>query len=175
MIDRNGREIEYVYDAAGRRTEENWLDGMGTPIHTFEYAYDDAGRLTSASDDDSAYAYTYDNADRLIEVDNLGTTGVPNIVLSSEYDTAGQRQRLADNLDGEILASYDNGNRLATIELIDENVSLLVEFEYDQAHRLTHVERSMWDDPTCGGRLNSVRARQCTRSGAHWFNGIRPN
>jgi RHS repeat-associated protein len=150
MIDRNGREIEYVYDAAGRRTEENWLDGMGTPVHTFEYAYDDAGRLPSASDDDSAYAYTYDNADRLIEVDNLGTTGVPNIVLSSEYDTAGQRQRLADNLDGEILASYDNGNRLATIELIDENVSLLVEFEYDQAHRLTHVERSMWDEQAMG-------------------------
>jgi hypothetical protein len=39
------------------------------------------------------------------------------------------------------------------------------------------VDRSLFDVycPKCGKPLHSVRARQCTQCGAHWFDGVRAN
>jgi YD repeat-containing protein len=98
--DRNGRTTRNAFDALNRRTSEEWLDGSGTAIRTFRYSYDAAGQTTGASDPDSSYAYTYDLAGRPATVDNLGTPGVPNVVLSYAYDAAGNRISAADSIAG---------------------------------------------------------------------------
>jgi YD repeat-containing protein len=71
----------------------------GTEVRDTSYTYDAASQLTEVSDADSSYAYTYDNLGRVLTADNDGTPGVPDVVLTSAYDAAGNRTSLAATID----------------------------------------------------------------------------
>jgi len=143
LADRNGRVRVFTYDAAGRLTNEDWLDEEEESIRTFTYTYDAAGQLTSASDPDSTYSYTYDALGQLTEEDNEGTPDLPQVVLTYTYDVAGNRTELSDNLGASIAYEYDDLHRLTRATLTDaEDNGPDVTFTYDGAGRLTDVSRA---------------------------------
>ncbi len=116
--DRDGRVRDFTYDDLNRQTAEEWMDG-GTVVRTISYSYKADGELTSASSPDSAYAYTYDGDGRTTSVDNYGTPTVPNVVLSSQYDSNGNRTQLSAAIDGtdDFLNTYafDALNRMTQL------------------------------------------------------------
>ena len=99
LTGRNGRVRQFVYDRLDRRSQELWLDGANV-VNTIDYSYDAADRLTAASDDFSAYGYTYDHLGRPTQVDNAGTAGAPNVVLTNAYDSSGRRTELSAVIGG---------------------------------------------------------------------------
>ena len=143
LTDRNGRVRAFSYDAAGRLTNEDWLDEEEESIRTFTYTYDAAGQLTSASDPDSTYSYTYDALGQLTEEDNEGTPDLPQVVLTYTYDVAGNSTGLSDNLGASIEYEFDDLHRLTGAALTDaEDNGPEVTFTYDGAGRLTDVSRA---------------------------------
>jgi RHS repeat-associated protein len=94
----------------------------GDEVREITYTYDAASQLLTASDADSSYAYTYDNLGRVLTVDNDGTTGVPNVVLTSAYDA--------------------NGNRTSVSATIDTDDDFLNSYTYDALNRLTRLDQS---------------------------------
>jgi YD repeat-containing protein len=78
--------------------------------------------LTAISDADSSYAYTYDNLGRVLTADNDGTLGVPDVVLTSAYDAAGNRTSLSAEIDG--------------------TDDFLNAYTYDALHRPTRVDQT---------------------------------
>ncbi len=62
-VDRNGRVLVFVYDAANRVTEEIWYDSVADAdadqnrVNTIAHTYDEAGRLIVLADNDSSYTY----------------------------------------------------------------------------------------------------------------------
>ena len=117
-IDRNGREIKYVYDDLNRNTTEIWLDNGGQGIHQFDYVYNAASELISASDSNSSYGYAYDFAGRLISVDNAGTPTVPNVVFTYGYDEANNLTSVTDTI---IASSFEKNtwNQTSVVHILE--------------------------------------------------------
>ncbi|HEX7378019.1 MAG TPA: hypothetical protein VF278_12940 [Pirellulales bacterium] len=61
----------------------------------------------------------------MASVDNGGTPGVPDVVLASQYDPAGNRSSLSATIGGtkDFLNSYsyDTLSRLVTMQQVDQN------------------------------------------------------
>ena len=143
IVNRNGRERTFAYDNAGRRTAENWLDNLGATIRTISYGYDGDGNLTSIGDPDATYAFTYDADARLTSIDNAGTPGMPNVVLSFTYDARDNRSTLSDNFGGQITYGYDLADRMTSVELAVDGITRpSVTLGYDGAGRLDSLSRS---------------------------------
>lgn len=106
----------------------------GTEVREITYTYDKASQLTDASDPDSTYEYTYDNLGRMLTVDNDGTSGVPDVVLTSAYDA--------------------NGNRTSLSAEIDTTDDFLNTYTYDALNRLTRVDQ---EGQTGGNTVNEKR------------------
>ncbi|MCE9553352.1 MAG: RHS repeat-associated core domain-containing protein [Planctomycetes bacterium] len=68
-------------------------------MNILNFECDEVGQLKAASDDNSSYSYEYDNLGRLKTIDNDGTSGVPNVVLTSVYDSSGNRTSLKATVD----------------------------------------------------------------------------
>ncbi len=94
----------------------------GTLVRTISYSYDAASQLIETADPDSVYAYTYDNLGRVLTVDNDGTPGVAQVVLTSAYDNNGNRASLSAEIDSadDFLNSYsyDALNRLIRVDQV---------------------------------------------------------
>ena len=106
----------------------------GTEIREITYSYDIASQLTAVSDPDSDYAYTYDKLGSVLTVDNDGTAGVPDVVLTSAYDAAGNRTSLS-----------------AEIDTTDD---FLNTYTYDALNRLTQLDQ---EGQTGGNTVNEKR------------------
>lgn len=117
-VDRNGRVTEYDYDHLNRRTVERWLNGVDPP-RVITMTYDDAGQLLTIADPDSSYTFVYDGLGRVISIDNAGTPGAPNVVLTQTYD--------------------EMGNRLSVAATIDSVADYVNEYVYDYLNRMTRV------------------------------------
>ncbi len=119
IVDADGRERDFVHDGLGRLTTENWISG-GSVVAAMNYAHDAANELTSASDGNSAYAFTYNGDGQVTRVDNAGTPGVPDVLLTSTLDAAGERTSLAATINGtaDFLNnySYDADQRLTMVQ-----------------------------------------------------------
>jgi RHS repeat-associated protein len=144
--DRNGRTREFTYDALYRQTQESWLDGAGDPIRDITFTYDAIGQLLTSRDPDSRYSYTYDAANRLISVDNAGTPGAPNVVLSYTYDENDNLLTTIDTIDGVEAGTtayvYDVLNRLSQVTQSGNGVAeKRVDMTYDAASRMTGQTR----------------------------------
>jgi YD repeat-containing protein len=61
QTDYDGRVTDYVFDALGRETGENWMEGA-TVVRAMTFRYDLAGEMVSASDPSASYSYTYNDA-----------------------------------------------------------------------------------------------------------------
>jgi YD repeat-containing protein len=72
----------------------------GTAIYTADWTYDAASNLTSASDDNSAYAYTYNSDNNVTQVDNNGTPTGPHVVLNIGYDNMQRETSLSATVAG---------------------------------------------------------------------------
>jgi RHS repeat-associated protein len=145
-IDADGRKTVYTYDSRNRQTSEQWLDATGAPIRTFRFTYDASGARTSASDPDSSYTFTDDANGRLTSVDNRGTPGVPDVVLSYDYDTAGNEVSVTDTINGQASGlqsmTYDPLNRMTQITLTGNGiVPARVNLTYNAASELTNLTR----------------------------------
>lgn len=125
-----GHDLEYTYDAAGRRT------GLELDSSTLtSYAYDNANRLTTLTDESSNdFTFAYDNANKLT------SKTLPNgIVTTYEYDGMSRIKRLKDVYSSTSLFdrqySYNSANQISQIA----DLSNTRNFTYDNLDRLTGV------------------------------------
>ncbi len=175
--DRNGRVIEYEYDAGRRRTKEKWLDASAAVVHTITTNYNGA-RLTSVSDIYSTYAYKYDAIGRIESVDNAGTPVVPQVVLTSSYDAAGNRTGLAAKIGGvddfKNVYKYDGLNRLDVLTQQGQTggnavAAKQIDFDYDAVGRLKTVGRfnAVFDVNTSNGAAYEIATSSFAYDGAN--------
>ncbi|MBV6465470.1 MAG: hypothetical protein PGMFKBFP_00747 [Anaerolineales bacterium] len=109
QVDRNGRKITFEYDTVNRLTRENWYSGDSI-IRSIGTTYDEAGNQLSVSDADSSYAFAYNTVNRVEQVDNHGTTGMPRIILTYQYDNNGNLVSIEDNLGTRVASEYNPRN-----------------------------------------------------------------
>ncbi len=154
VIDRNGRRLEFVYDHAGRLLQEDWFAAAsGDRVNTLTFTYDAVGNMLTASDlnvtgsdDESHYTFIYDQLNRLESVDNLGTPGVPNVVLGYAYDAQGNVIRTSDNFGVTVSSEYSARNQLSVRTWFDADGSgdvddARVEMDYSASGRMTEMRR----------------------------------
>ncbi len=99
VTDGNGNVVQYVYDAAGHRTQILY-PVSARPV---TYAYDAANRLTSVTDwNQQAITYGYDNANRLTGVTFPASTGVSGTL---SYDTANRLTGTSYSKGGSTIAA----------------------------------------------------------------------
>jgi RHS repeat-associated protein len=129
------------------------------------------GRLIAISDPDSSYSLDYDKLGRVTVVDNSGTPGVPNVVLTYAYDAAGNVTSVDETIDGQPGASTvytrDALDRINAITQSGAGVTpKQVRLGYDVASELQSVLRFIAAGTTPGvtttytfddaGRLKSL-------------------
>ena len=54
-IGRDGRRIDYSYDAANRQTAQTWKDSGGSTVNTFTLTYDAGSNLLTAANNSGRY------------------------------------------------------------------------------------------------------------------------
>ena len=170
QTDKNGRVTNFSYDNLGRMVQEQWMSG-GTAIYTASYGYDAAGNLTSASDNNSAYAYTYNADNSVTQVDNSGTPTGPHVVLNIGYDNMQRETSLsatvASSLDFLNNYSYNADNAITQATQQGQTggntvAAKVVNFSFDNDGRVTAVSRyanlgatQLVDTSTYGYNANS--------------------
>ena len=116
----NGALVTYAYDVLGNRT--NMTDYTGT---TF-YQWDDLNRLT-------AVTYSKDNI--------LGNAD--DLVLSYEYDLAGNKTAIVYPGGERIQYTYDNAGRISTVTNVTRNLAF--KYSYNPANgQLTEIDPAQW-------------------------------
>jgi RHS repeat-associated protein len=117
--DADGRVRDFAYNNLHELTAENWMSGT-TVVAAMNYGYDAGQQLVSASDPNSAYAFTHDGDGNTLTVDNSGTPGVPDVVITGGYDAAGdmtsQSATIAGTKDFLNSYSYDADQRLTMVQ-----------------------------------------------------------
>jgi RHS repeat-associated protein len=136
----------------------------GTLQRQINFVYDVAGQLTEASDLDSSYTFDYDGLGRMLSVDNFGTPGVANIVLSSAYDSASNRTSLSAEISGvdDFFNSYtfDGLSRLTRLDQNGQSGGNAVDdkridFDYNALGQFTSIARY---NNVAGGAAHEVAA-----------------
>jgi RHS repeat-associated protein len=124
--DGEGQAIDYTYDDAGRMATETWDT---VPPTVITYTHDAAGQLRDVSGPDSVLAFDYWDTGELRSVDNAGTPGAPNVVVTYGYE----------NPPGTPVKGYDaNGN----LTHVTDSEGGQTEYEYDALDRLTSIRQS---------------------------------
>ncbi|MEE3717618.1 RHS repeat-associated core domain-containing protein [Tumidithrix elongata RA019] len=146
IVDRNNRARKFSYDTLNRLLAEQWLDAAGVVTASFRFTFDAASQVLTASDPSSRYAFSYDAAGRQTIVDGTGTSGVPNVILTSTYDVAGNRISLTDNIAGVLKGTqgfgYDALQRLTRVTQSGSGVSnKRVDLIYDAVGRMSGISR----------------------------------
>jgi RHS repeat-associated protein len=122
----------------------------GTEENEVLLTYDAAGQLLTAADTYSSYEYTYNDLGRVLTVDNDGTSGVPNVILTSAFDAMGNRTSLAAEIDGtdDFLNTYtyDALHRLTELNQDGQTggntvAEKLVNFSYNSSGQYTEIAR----------------------------------
>jgi len=125
--------IEYSYDAVGRRTGADLLNGTrteyasdvnglltgvahkragpGTPFSSFNYGYDGVGNCLSATTPEGTHTYGYDGAYELTLADHADGYHFPDTTYN--YDQAGNRISVVDG--GTVAYTDNNLNQYASV------------------------------------------------------------
>jgi RHS repeat-associated protein len=119
--DHDARRTTFAFDSGGRQTNERWLDSSGGTVRTITYTYNNDNQLTGATDPDATLTFTYDSGGRQVTAATSSSAGQPNVTLTMGYDAVAGRTSLADGLSSAGLSTY----------------------QYDAAHRLTTLTRSL--------------------------------
>jgi RHS repeat-associated protein len=134
----------------------------GTLSHTIDYEYDAANQVTSVADAFSSYEYGYDALGRVLTVDNFGTSGVANVILTSAYDAANNRTSLAATIAGvdDFLSSstYNALNQLTRLDQTGQSggnsvAEKRIDFAYNAIGQFTSIAR--YKDTT-GGSTHEI-------------------
>jgi YD repeat-containing protein len=146
VTDRNGIIRTFTYDNLNRQTAENWLNNTGGAIRTTSFVYDAADQLVRVSDPDSSYDFSYDLLGRRVGVDNIGTPGVPRVVLGYSYDLQGNVIGVSDRINGTARGvtnyTYDPLNRLTQITQSGTGVATKrVNFDHDNLGQYKTINR----------------------------------
>ena len=105
-FDRNGREIRYTYDAARRLTSEAWYSGA-TQVNNMDASFDAVGNVLTLNDARSSLQFTYDTLNRVATQDNAGTSGMPRVKWTADYDSIGNLLNVTDNLGANFSRTLD--------------------------------------------------------------------
>lgn len=172
QTDRKGQTITLTYDEAHRVRTETWDT---TPPRVTTYNYNQLGQLTSAVDPDSSLTIGYDNQGRVQTVDNGGTPGAPQVIITYGYDANGNVASVADSLGGVTIYEYDALDRLEMITQEGAGGSeRRVDLKYDGASLLRELRRFSdivgtqgvadtfydYDCGGCAGRLTRIHHRK---------------
>ncbi|MEM6432630.1 MAG: RHS repeat-associated core domain-containing protein [Cyanobacteria bacterium P01_D01_bin.115] len=144
--DRNGRTRTFGYDNLNRQTQENWLDAQGNEVRTTNRTYDAANQLINLRDPDSAYTFGYDELGRRIQVSNVGTAGVPTVVLDYGYDDDGNLISVSDSINGvaggTVTYTYDEEDRVDRITQSGNGIDdKRVDFAYNAIGQFEAISR----------------------------------
>jgi RHS repeat-associated protein len=141
VTDRNGKVTQFVYDAVGNRTRERWLAG-GSIVRELIFTFDERGNVLTASDPDSSYSFTYDPLNRALTDDNLGTPGLPRVVLTYAYDELGNIHETSDDSGVSVTSFYNDRNLPVRLEWQGGGISpVRADFDYDDDGRRTETRR----------------------------------
>ncbi len=129
-----GERVEYVYDAADRRTQLTAIEPIGGDL-VMTLAYDGSNNVRSATlPNGNTVTLLYDSADRLTSAsDSVG------LLVSYVYDPAGNVLARADGLGRVWRYAYDPAGRLtrAADPIVESPQDLVTGFAYDGVGRLT--------------------------------------
>jgi len=177
IVDRNNRSREFSHDPLFRRTEEKWMEGA-TTVRTVTFTYNDAGELLSASDPDSTSAHTYDNLGRVTVVNNSGTPGVPNVVLTAGHDALSHRTSLSATVAGvaDFLNTYsfDALGHMTRVDQMGQSggnsvAEKRVDFAYNRVGQFTQIARF---NDTDGASSHEVATSVYTRDDLGRLTGL---
>ncbi len=166
--DRNGRVRQFTYDELNRRTAEFWLQANNV-LREFTYTYDSVGNLTRAADGQSDYSISRDPLSRISQIASVAIDGRPGLVLSYEYDAAGNVVRRSDQAGVTVSSVYDARNQLVSSRWSGgETDPIRAEYSWDarggrmltrrfqNAGDATPISSTSWQYDSAG-RLNSMQ------------------
>jgi RHS repeat-associated protein len=129
--DAEGAETEYSYDRMNR------IDRIEYPDNSVVgFTYDPAGNMLSATNSDAAVSFGYDPMNRVSSV--ISSVFSVLSVVNYSHDKNGNRTGLTLPGNKTITYTYDDVNRLETLDLSTFGVSTF-DFSYDDANRLTNI------------------------------------
>jgi RHS repeat-associated protein len=140
VTDRNGRQVTYSYDNAGRKTGETWVNGN----YVATYTYDNANRLTVEQDTFSKYTLTYDNANRVTNVSTSGSPNGPQVNVGYGYDNFNNITLISLPTSISEAFTFDSDNRLVNLVVSKSSWEVnqpTVTMAYDAASRLTSMTK----------------------------------
>jgi RHS repeat-associated protein len=152
--DQDGRTISYQYEDMGQSSgcacklveTETWTNADGTVDNVIHYTYYLDGKQKTVTDNFSSLAFTYDKRGRLATVDNAGTPNAPDVVLTYNYDPAGDLLSVSVTTDGQadetISYTPDMLNRVAEITLSGPGISPeRVDLTYNEIGQFSTIDR----------------------------------
>ena len=115
--------VNDAYDAAGRLTQETWVESA-TTVNTLTYDYDSDGDVTSAGDVNGTYTFSYDHLDRVtVQQGPFGLT------LTYAYDADGNQTSVQDSQGGTTTSAYDADDRLTMREYSGTSQTTALRFD----------------------------------------------
>lgn len=145
VIDKQGREISYTYNANGNiETITTWDDKLIT------YTYDVTGQLvTNVEAPLGSITFEYDANRRLLKY-----TDINNKDVLYTYNAYGQLLMVTDQLNEQTSLNYNNSHQL---ESVKRNNAVLTSYSYDQKGRVqTYTDASGYTLEYQYNDLNSV-------------------
>lgn len=133
VIDGQGKELRYSFDANGNRTSVRDPDSLTT-----RYGYDALNRVSSVTSSAGTSGYAYDRSSRKTRV------SYPNGSRADyRYDGLGRLEQLSNTQSGALVSKYDyryddNGNRLQQTEH-NGQAEEVTTYAYDRLDRLSEV------------------------------------
>ena len=137
QLDRDGRQVQFTYDEAGRMMTETWNTQPATSI---AYVYDDAGRLLSATGTDATLTRTIAATGHVASESWAGTPGAPAMMVSVHHNGAGLVDEVTDSAGGTTTYTYDGMRRLSGI-VAAGSPTTRIELDHDEAGRMVAVRR----------------------------------
>jgi len=124
-VDRNGRVIDYAFDALSRQTSESWYDNLTDADaqqnvrKTYSTEYDPASRVAAVGDGDYDFEYTYSIFGNLTSTTQDLTGLTDDVVFKYTYDVlhrqTGVSAKIGSTDDYVNTCTYDNLGRVVQI------------------------------------------------------------
>ncbi len=135
-IDRNGRRIDYLVNAAHKTIRETWADGR-----VINYTYDSYGFILSASDPFATLTMQYDALGRQTR-SQATYTGQPTFTLDYTFDADNNQTGTIDSLGGNTQFSFNGLDQVTTLtQSISGANNKRVQIDYDLADLPVSVSR----------------------------------
>ncbi len=165
-IDRNGRRIDYTFNAAHQRTRETWADGR-----IINFTYNPDGLILSASDPSATLTFQYDALGRNTRKEAT-YTGQATFSIDNTFDSNNNQTGMVDSLGGNTQQIFNGLDELSALTQSGGGANnKRVQFEYDSAGLPITIRRFAdligtlpvantameFDCGGCASRLSAIR------------------